>query len=188
VSTQKGPGAPKKYTPARVKIILDCIGRGLSQNAAAKAARIAPKTLNRWLKLYPEFKEGVERAQVQREKHLVAIVEEGAEKDWRAAKFLLECRHQGWSRDSKTTQDNRDLMDRLKIMEQALSVKLHAIKVQQVSMSNDDYDIIEILNEVHGIEEKFDGEEILLKNEQSEVSSSDGDGAIPNQEEVAQLH
>ena len=187
MSVHKGPGAPKKYTPERVKVILDCISRGLSYEAAARAARISAKTLSRWMKSYDEFREGVERAEVAREKHLVSIVEEGAQKDWRAAKFLLECRHQGWSRDSKTTHDNRDLMDRLKIMEQALSVKLHALKVQQVSMSNEDYDIIEILNEVHGIEEKFDGKGLQF-DEKPKGDSGDQAEAAVSQEERKALH
>ena len=38
MSVHKGPGAPKKYTPERVKVILDCISRGLSYEAAARAA------------------------------------------------------------------------------------------------------------------------------------------------------
>jgi hypothetical protein len=119
----------------------------------------------------------------------VAIVEEGAQKDWRAAKFLLECRHEGWGQ-AKTSQDDRALMDRLKIMEQALAVKLQAMKIQHISMSGEDYDIIEILNEVHGIEEKFDGKGLQIKAREGEpeVSGGEGDGAVPEKEEGKTIH
>ena len=69
-------------------------------------------------------------------------------------------------------------MDKLKIMEQALTVKINAIKIQQISMSNEDYDILEILNEVHGIEEKMDGQGL-----RTTTASSEGDGEILSEEE-----
>lgn len=169
-------GQPTKYTPTRVKMILDGIRGGLSHAAAAKRAGVHYLTVRRWKDIQPGFRAMFEQAEVEREESLVAIVEEGSKRDWRAAKFLLECRHHGWSRDSKTSQENRDLMDRLKIMEQALTVKLGAIKVQKMALAGEDYNIVDILNEVHGIEEKFD-DEIFEFGPPGEPKAEGGQGA-----------
>lgn len=186
----RGKGRPEKYNTRRVNIILKALNEGITQRAAAQLAGISRVTLQRWLQHHDDFREKVEATKAKREQYLVSLVEEYALKDWRAASFLLKARHAGWS-DSKTSQENRDLMDRLKIMEQALTVKLQAMRVQQASMSTDDYDIVEILNEVHGIEEKLNGEGLQLEREleeESEGSSSEGIEATPGEEEGKTLH
>ena len=179
-------GVVSKYTPERVKVILDALHKGVSRETAAKMAGINPCTFHRWCKERPEFKAEVDKTDAAREQYLVGLVEEYALKDWRAASFLLKSRYKGWS-DAKTSQENRDLMDRLKVMEQALAVKLQALKIQQVTMGNDDYDIIEILNEVHGIEERFDGEGLRLERK-SEVDGGEGAEGVPVEEEEKVIH
>ena len=179
-------GMVSKYTPERVETILKALRKGVSRETAAKMAGINPCTFHRWCKERPEFKAEVDKTDAAREQYLVGLIEEYALKDWRAASFLLKSRYKGWS-DAKTSQENRDLMDRLKVMEQALAVKFQALRIQQVTMGNEDYDIIEILNEVHGIEEKFDGEGIRLERK-SEGEGGEAINEVPDEKEKKVVH
>mgnify|MGYP003347556616 CR=1 FL=1 len=55
-------GRPTKYTPERVKRILDAIRIGAHYVDAARAAGIHVDTFIEWRKTYPEFSEAVEEA------------------------------------------------------------------------------------------------------------------------------
>ena len=53
-----------KFTKARVKIILEAIGRGLTQKDAAKLADVSEMTLIRWKKKNVDFVNAMEKKEV----------------------------------------------------------------------------------------------------------------------------
>jgi transposase len=170
-----------KYTAPRITRFIKAIRKGVSIRAACKAAGIETCTYYGWRKKYPEFARDVDAASLKGEENLVKTIQEASVDDWRAAKFLLERRYKAWGAQPVTSAENKELMDRLKIMESALSVKLNALRIQQVTQGKEDFDILDILNEVHGIEEKMDGQGL-----KSAGTSSEGSRELPEKEEEPQ--
>jgi hypothetical protein len=86
--------AADKYTPERVKRVLDGIRMGATRGIACKYAGISHDTLNRWEKRYPEFRGAVDLAEGEAAVGWLAKIEEAADKgDWQAAWKKLASRY-----------------------------------------------------------------------------------------------
>ncbi len=90
-----------KFSQARVEAILTSLQNGNTRRAAATAAGVSPRTLQRWLKRGREQRRGkfveltrmVEMAECEAERAMVeSIVEAAMKGDWRAAAWWLERR------------------------------------------------------------------------------------------------
>jgi len=88
------PRQTSKYTPERVKRVLEAISAGTARCHAAAYGGIDHDTLNNWEKRYPEFKtqvlEAESRAVVAA---VVHIRKAGQDGDWRADAWWLERRY-----------------------------------------------------------------------------------------------
>lgn len=153
-------GRRSKYEPDRVKRILDALRAGLSAKAAYTAGGISSATYFDWLNRHPEFLEAVTRAERKSEESLLKRLYAHADDDWRAAKFLLERRFPQWQDGARTTQENRDLLDRLKILKSTLELKYAAVKMQGLlTQGDEDYELVEILNDIQQLEDKTNVDE-----------------------------
>jgi len=91
--TRGRPRGPSKMTQDRVDIILQCLSEGLSFAAAAKAAGIAPTTLQDWRAQDDVLNHQCEQAIASWERqHVNIISRSGQEGDWRASAWLLSRR------------------------------------------------------------------------------------------------
>lgn len=145
-------GRPSKYSAELVGKICRALAGGGTVAYACRSARICLSTYKNWLKLYPEFAEAVGQAQAESELALVQQLQEHAQSDWRAAKFLLERRFQHWRADSSTSQERRDQLDDLKILKAKLELQYAALKIEQATVNRQqDAELIEILSEIHAL-------------------------------------
>jgi transposase-like protein len=104
-------GRPTKFTPDKGEAIAQLIEVGNFMAVAAQAHGIHPDTLYAWLKRGREAKRGefrefylrVVEARARAEARMVTIITLAAERDWRAAAFLLERRDpRRWAALNKT--------------------------------------------------------------------------------------
>ncbi len=93
-------GRKSKPTKERQKAILAAIARGNSVATVCAANGISLTTYFTWLKRgrnrespYLEFLNAATHAEHQAQVNLVGVINSHAERDWRAAAFLLERRH-----------------------------------------------------------------------------------------------
>ena len=99
-------GRKSKLTKERQKAILTAIAQGNYVAAVCVANGISPTTYFSWLERgrhgespYLEFLNAVTRAEQRGQVKLVSLIHSHAERDWRAAAFLLERRHRkDWGR------------------------------------------------------------------------------------------
>tara|TARA_R110002072_G_scaffold273415_1_gene434340 strand:+ start:303 stop:845 length:543 start_codon:yes stop_codon:yes gene_type:complete len=153
-------GRPSKYSAELVGKVCRALAGGGTVAYACRSARICLSTYKNWLKLYPEFAEAVGHAQAESELALVQQLQEHAQSDWRAAKFLLERRFQHWKADSSTSQDRRDQIDDLRILKAKLELQYAAMKIEQATVgTNQDSELIEILTQIHALEVKPESDE-----------------------------
>lgn len=153
-------GRPSKYSAELVGKICRALAGGGTVAYACRAARICLSTYKNWLKLYPEFADAVGQAQAESELALVQQLQEHAQSDWRAAKFLLERRFQHWKADSSTSQDRRDELDDLRILKAKLELQYAALKIEHATVGNSqDSDLVEILTQIHALEVKPESDE-----------------------------
>jgi hypothetical protein len=93
-------GAPTKFTPQTVKLLISGVRTGLSYRVAAEAAGVSYDAFLDWRKgefpesadeaLKVQFSEGITRARAQGIKTLHNRIVSASTKDWRAALALLE--------------------------------------------------------------------------------------------------
>jgi len=153
-------GRPSKYSAELVGKICRALAGGGTVAYACRSARICLSTYKNWLNLYPEFAEAVGQAQAESELALVQQLQEHAQSDWRAAKFLLERRFQHWKADSSTSQDRRDELDDLRILKAKLELQYAALKIEHATVgSSQDGDLVEILTQIHALEVKPESDE-----------------------------
>ena len=90
----KRSGRPSKYSPERVKTILDAIRIGVPNRWAACRAGISDDTLIRWRRRYADFAVQVAHAEADFVAHNVALVQQAAQfGDAKSAQWLLERRY-----------------------------------------------------------------------------------------------
>src|SRR3954452_14643657 len=95
--------APTKLTDDVSEKITLVVRHGGSVEAGAAAAGVTQRTVRSWMARgqrsgareapYRAFRDAVERAQAEQEADLVASVNRGARRSWRAAAWLLERRY-----------------------------------------------------------------------------------------------
>jgi transposase-like protein len=96
----RGPGRPSKLTPQVESIVLNGIRCGASYKGACVAAGIHPTTLSAWKRKakeqphseYGAFIRKLRKADQEGIVACVAHIQKAAQKDWRAAAWLLERR------------------------------------------------------------------------------------------------
>ena len=92
-TTRGRPRGPSKLTQDRVDIILQALEEGLSFAAAAKAAGVAPTTLQDWRAQDDVLNHQCEQAIASWERqHVQNISKAGHHGDWRASAWLLSRR------------------------------------------------------------------------------------------------
>lgn len=106
---------PTKYTPERIKAILEALESGMGRVGAAEYGGISFETFCQWMKR-PEFSEGVTRAESRCELWMVGNIKKAAATDWRAAfEWLRVRRPQEWGKQ----QDGIDLLALVREMAKA---------------------------------------------------------------------
>jgi hypothetical protein len=87
---------PTRLTPEVQEAVCEAIRNGATYQAASEAAGIAYATFNEWRKdarlKYVKFSEAVTRANADAQLDLLAKIGNQADKDWRAAAWILERR------------------------------------------------------------------------------------------------
>lgn len=104
-------GRLTKFNPEMGEAIAQLVEVGIPLATAARASGVAASTFFRWMKCGREAKRGLHRrfykrmmeARAKSEARMVGIISLSAERDWRAAAFLLERRNpEAWGQRSKT--------------------------------------------------------------------------------------
>lgn len=84
---------PTKYTPERVKKIIDAIKVGATHELAASYAGINQDTLTDWKKRYSDFSDAIKEAEGGAAIKWLALIDKAAVKTWQAAAWKLERRY-----------------------------------------------------------------------------------------------
>jgi len=117
--------AYSKYTDDRVLMLADALAKGLSYKAACVAVGIHYSTYRRWYLERDEFRELMDDARSSGMLQNLASIGEAAEKDWRAAAFLVNLRlrdaepvpdDEGDAQDLEDEQDAREFEEALSKM------------------------------------------------------------------------
>lgn len=93
-------GRPTKYTPDRVKRIIDALAAGNTRGCSAAYGGITMETLLQWEKRYSEFSEQTKDAEARAEvAHVANIAKASREGIWTASAWWLERRkHKDWGK------------------------------------------------------------------------------------------
>lgn len=95
---------PTKYTPERVKRIVDALRGGNTRRAAAWAGGVDIDTFHEWLKRYPAFSDAVKTAEADAELAMVERVRLASVDTWQAAAWWLERKQKpDWSARQEQT-------------------------------------------------------------------------------------
>lgn len=86
-------GRPTKYTPDRVKRIIQAIDQGATHELACAYAGISVDTMANWRVRYSEFSDQLREAEGRAAVKWLAKIEQAANVDWKAAAWKLERRH-----------------------------------------------------------------------------------------------
>lgn len=96
-------GRPRAWTEERTAKLESLLREGLSRKAAARACGVSEDCMYEECKRNPGFLDRIKRAEADNEAALTRRVLEHSHKDWRAAGFLLKCRH-AWTEKHESTQ------------------------------------------------------------------------------------
>lgn len=83
-------GQPTKYTPARIRTVIQYIRAGNYVETAALAAGIGVSTLHEWRAKHPDFAEAIQSARAIAEQRNVLLIQNAASESWQAAAWWLE--------------------------------------------------------------------------------------------------
>jgi len=85
-------GRPTKYSSAVAEKICQSVAEGCSREAAAALAGVSPSTLHEWRNKFPEFSDGLEKADARFEAACVASIRKAgrSKRNWPANAWLLE--------------------------------------------------------------------------------------------------
>ena len=81
------------------------------------------------------------------EQKLVELVFNHAEKDWRAAAWLLARRFRHWRDKPIVSQDTRDTLDELKVKRSELELDALRYQLETLKAKEDSLDLLEVLGE-----------------------------------------
>lgn len=96
MSEEKLNRRPTKYTPERVKIIVDALADGQTRRCAYGLAGVHSGTFANWLEEHPEFSEAVEKAEAQAEAfHTSNVRKASLDGTWQSSAWWLERRRKG---------------------------------------------------------------------------------------------
>lgn len=98
-------GKPSKYTPERVKAILQAIEVGAPYRHAAAAAGIDEDTFTNWKKRHAEFSDAVKEAEAKAITGRLARIRLAEPDHWQAAAWWLERKYP--QEFGKTVQENQ---------------------------------------------------------------------------------
>ena len=83
-------GRPSLYTEDIAKAIVANLETGASVRDSVEATGTNLYTYHEWLGRYPSFSQAVTRARTLQRMKLVTLIQNAADKDWRAGAWLLE--------------------------------------------------------------------------------------------------
>ena len=95
---------PRKRTPETVNALIEFIAQGATEELAARAAGISPRTLYNWKLECPEFAALIEVARARKEVEWVDNIDKAGKKDWKASDRLLQVSpgtKEMWGRQNK---------------------------------------------------------------------------------------
>jgi len=87
---QTGSKLPRKRSPEAVNAVLGFIDQGATEEMAARAAGIHPKTLYNWKLECPEFAAMIAVARARKQVEWVNNIDRAGKKDWKASDRLLQ--------------------------------------------------------------------------------------------------
>jgi hypothetical protein len=85
-------GLPKGHQ-IEDRSLVEAITKGLPYKAACQIAGLDFKTFNDWRDKDPKFALNIEKAEAVAIEYNMALIQQAAQKDWKAAAWLLERRH-----------------------------------------------------------------------------------------------
>ena len=100
---KRKPGRPTKYTPDRVKRIIDTLRSGNYRCVAAAYGGISHETFSQWMDQYPEFSDAVIEAETAAEVEAVELIRSGHPKY--VLEWLSRKNPDRWGRKDHVTQD-----------------------------------------------------------------------------------
>jgi transposase-like protein len=108
-------GRPSSFTEEKASRVIEAVRRGLPYKHAAAYAGISYSTLNRWriegrdedgLPEFREFWKQLEQAAGEASLRMIDAIEEAAERDWKAAAWILSRRHpEQWGQNTPRPSD-----------------------------------------------------------------------------------
>ncbi len=100
-------GKPLKATKELIESIRASVRQGLSIDKSCILHGVTSAALDKWKKANADIMEGFRQAELEGETELVKIIRDAAPKDWKAANWLLERRHE-WEQRSRTELTGKD--------------------------------------------------------------------------------
>jgi len=114
--------ALSKRTTENISIILDAVEGGASPKIAADLAGINPKTLGRWRKEDPQLDLEIRARQAQNSAENIGTIKDAAQKDWKAAAWIVERDPYSRKEYGKQRDDNGQMQIILNIHRDEVSV------------------------------------------------------------------
>jgi hypothetical protein len=89
---KRTPGRPTKYNSKIAKTIFKHVSEGVSREGSASLAGINPDTLYDWQRKYPEFSDGLQRADAKFERAAIRSISRAGKRPrhWTASAWSLE--------------------------------------------------------------------------------------------------
>ena len=150
------PGRPKgsvKLTGDKQERIVEALEGGHSLASAARLAGFHRDTVHRWMTrgrkgespLFVRFFDAVQEALARSEHRLTSLMMNHAEKDWRAAAWLLSRRFPHWRDKPIVSQETRERLDNLKVKREELELEAIRYQLGKLKEKEDSLDLLEVL-------------------------------------------
>lgn len=137
-----------KFSERSARLILSLIRSGQTKQVAARGGGVTVATLNRWLREPDKaaFAKKYAEMEAEAEEDLVQRIQHHAQKDWKAAKWLLTHRYPHWREEAKTSQEHREALDRLRVKKGELEVEFAELRLAAMKNADGDQDLLAVLN------------------------------------------